>query len=162
VVGTTPQKVTKVVEILPQVTYLSVNRRELENLHSHFGDKTVNVEIPRIERLPEEIVRKAVKVYTLSGVRHLIVTLGENGVLLVHKEQNGTTNVRHFPALRCERIVDVTGAGDGLAAGVIAALLSGRSISQAIVTGLEVARTVLQNGGFSQIGPHLLSPNARL
>ena len=52
------------------------------------------------------------------GVEQAVVTLGPEGVL--HADESGITRV---PAIRSGPVLDVTGAGDALAAGYLAAVV---------------------------------------
>lgn len=72
-----------------------------------------------------------------SGVRAVLLTLGERGVLVA-----GEHGVRRVPARRAVP-VDVTGAGDALVAATIAGLIAGRPLLDAVAAGVErAARTV--------------------
>jgi ribokinase len=84
---------------------------------------------------PEDIAHELIS----AGVKHVIMTLGENGALLV--TESGS---ERFPALAV-RAVDTTGAGDAFNAGLATALAWGatleESVKLAIVTGgLAVTR----------------------
>ena len=61
------------------------------------------------------------------GIKHVIVTLGSNGCLLVRKGQ-----ARPFPALRVTPL-DTTGAGDAFNGALASALASGKCLDDAVV-----------------------------
>lgn len=67
------------------------------------------------------------------GVKHVIMTLGEKGALLVSAKQH-----QHFPAISVQA-VDTTGAGDAFNAGLAVALAHGDTVENAarfaIITG---------------------------
>ncbi|MGC2636688.1 MAG: ribokinase [Acidobacteriaceae bacterium] len=68
------------------------------------------------------------------GVRNVVVTLGEQGVLVKN------TRVReHVPAFRAGDVVDTTGAGDAFNGGFAVALAEGRDIVDAARFGCAVA-----------------------
>jgi 2-dehydro-3-deoxygluconokinase len=61
------------------------------------------------------------------------------------------------PAVRVERVVDTTAAGDSFAGAYLAARLSGASAADAAVAGARLAAQVIQHRG-AIIAPELLSP----
>ena len=61
-----------------------------------------------------------------SGVKKVVITLGENGALLVEPDSS-----RHFPAIPV-KAVDTTGAGDAFNAALATALSNGSAIDEAI------------------------------
>jgi len=69
---------------------------------------------------------KAAGALLARGVKTVIVTLGEQGALLVSHEL-----VVHVPGQRVE-VVDTTAAGDSFIGGLAAALVRGRSLEKAI------------------------------
>lgn len=54
--------------------------------------------------------------------------------------------VRHYRAPDVENLVNVSGAGDCLAAGIIAAMLRGYSEEKSIAVGLDAASAALRTG----------------
>ncbi|MBO6893341.1 MAG: carbohydrate kinase [Roseibium sp.] len=76
-----------------------------------------------------------------TGLQRFILTDGGNDVLL--HENDGFQNFRPAAA----QIVDVTGAGDALTAGTIAALARGYSYRDALPYGLSAAALTLQGTG---------------
>ena len=61
-----------------------------------------------------------------GGVKQVVMTLGENGALLVNASEQ-----RHFPAIPV-KAVDTTGAGDAFNAGLAVALARGSTIEEAV------------------------------
>ena len=61
------------------------------------------------------------------GVRHIVVTLGSNGALIVHAD--GTTE--HVPGVSV-KVVDTTGAGDAFNCALGVALAEGKSLADAV------------------------------
>lgn len=71
---------------------------------------------------PEEVARILIG----SGVKQVVMTLGENGALIVTRESSTTV-----PALQMHA-VDTTGAGDAFNAGLAMALACGANLEQAV------------------------------
>lgn len=76
-----------------------------------------------------------------AGVGKVIVTLGEQGVLLA-----GNAGVEHFPG-RVVRAVDTTAAGDTFVGGFAAALARGQDQRQAIALGQAAAALSVTRAG---------------
>jgi len=83
----------------------------------------------------------------LDSTENMIVTLGSNGILLVNKQKK-----LHFPLTSMpnwdwlqQPIVNVSGAGDGFTAGLLAGLLNDMQIHQCINVGLTVAQKNLRS-----------------
>ncbi len=68
----------------------------------------------------------------------MVITLGAGGCLVAERGAQPLL----LPAPRVQA-VDTTGAGDSLAAGMLADLSQGRDMSQALATGVRVASTVV-------------------
>jgi ribokinase len=77
---------------------------------------------PAADVKPEEVARILIG----SGVKQVVMTLGENGALIV-SEKSST----HVPAVHM-RAVDTTGAGDAFNAGLAMALACGANLEQAV------------------------------
>jgi len=63
------------------------------------------------------------------GARNVIVTLGENGALLVNEERT-----KHIPSFKVA-VVDTTAAGDAFVGGLAVGLLDGRTLEDAVQYG---------------------------
>jgi len=112
--------------VLQVVDVLTPNEVEAKVLTGRSPDDKVS---------PEEAGRELFS----AGVKNVVMTLGENGALVVTE-----SGIERFPAL-VVRAVDTTGAGDAFNAGLAAALAWGATLGQAvelaIVTGgLAVTR----------------------
>jgi ribokinase len=77
---------------------------------------------PEAQAAPEEIARDLLR----AGVKNVIMTLGEQGALLVSE-----SSVKRVPAIRVTP-VDTTGAGDAFNAGLATALAAGESVDSAV------------------------------
>jgi ribokinase len=77
---------------------------------------------PEVAVEPEQVARELIA----SGVKQVVMTLGEKGALLVTPSM-----CRHVPAIQVSA-VDTTGAGDAFNAGLAMALASGASLEAAV------------------------------
>ena len=75
------------------------------------------------------------------GPRHVIVTLGEHGV--VWASAAGSV---HFPALKV-RAIDTTAAGDTFIGSLAALLVEGRSMEEALVHAIRAAAICVTRAG---------------
>lgn len=97
-----------------------------------------------------EVARKLV-----SYVNNIIVTLGSDGVLIARKAtssdsflsepKNNNIEIRHYPAERVEGIINVSGAGDSFASGLILSTLKGLSEEKSVSVGFSAAKAALQS-----------------
>jgi pseudouridine kinase len=88
-------------------------------------------------RAEAEVLQRA---QTLE-VEHTVETRGADGALWT---SHGSGESTHVPA-RPATVVDVTGAGDALAAGLVAALHRGRTMDDALVFATEIAALVVSS-----------------
>jgi ribokinase len=84
--------------------------------------KALTGRVPDAEVDPEELGRELI----LGGVKHVVMTLGEKGAMLIT-----ASSCTHFPAVHV-RAVDTTGAGDAFNAGLATALAHGATMEQAV------------------------------
>lgn len=89
-----------------------------------------------------------------NHVENLIVTLGEDGLVIARKglanepfgkQSSQEVLVRHYPVTKVENIVNVSGAGDSLASGMICGILTGLSEEVCVTVGVEAAKTALKS-----------------
>ena len=78
---------------------------------------------------------------TRASITTLIVTLGDQGVLLLEKGCKG----QHFAVKPEQNVVSVSGAGDCLAAGFIAGLLKNYDNTTSVHMGLKAAKLSLKS-----------------
>jgi 2-dehydro-3-deoxygluconokinase len=88
------------------------------------------------ETTPEAIAR----FYRGRGAKLAIVKLGAAGAYY-DSDVAGTGHVEGFPV---KEVIDTVGAGDGFAAGVISALLEGRSVPEAVRRGTWIGARAVQ------------------
>jgi len=86
--------------------------------------------------MPEAIAR----FYRERGAKLVVVKLGGLGAYY-DSDSAGTGHVEAFPV---EEVIDTVGAGDGFAAGVISALLEGRSVPDAVRRGAWIGARAVQ------------------
>jgi len=88
------------------------------------------------ERTPEDIAH----FYRARGAKLVVVKLGPEGAYY-DSDVAGTGRIEGFPV---KEIVDTVGAGDGFAAGVVSALLEGRSVPEAVRRGAWIGARAVQ------------------
>ena len=107
-----PEEISE--DILKNIDYFTPNESELQRL----------AKLDKMESI--EDVKKGAQFFIDKGVKNVMVTLGENGVLLVNK--NGT---QHFPAYKV-KAVDTTAAGDCFNGAFVVGLSEGKTIEDSI------------------------------
>jgi ribokinase len=98
---------------------LTPNETEARVLAGHKPDDKIEA-----QAVAEELIR--------SGVRQVVMTLGENGALLVT-----ASSCKQFPAVRVP-VSDTTGAGDAFNAGLATALAHQASLEEAVGFGVMI------------------------
>jgi pseudouridine kinase len=73
------------------------------------------------------------------GVSIVVITMGAEGLFYAAESRSG-----HIPAIRCD-VVDATGAGDALTAGVVYGLCNGMDLDEATRVGVAAATLTLQS-----------------
>jgi pseudouridine kinase len=86
----------------------------------------------------EKLVNKLAKSQAKSGI------ISNGSKPLYYWDKDGVHSINISPV---SEIVDVTGAGDALAAGTIAALMKGNKFADAVYAGIEAAQKVLKVSG---------------
>lgn len=127
IVPVSSPKMAHLADNLQGVTYFICNRDEAEsylNMRLH--------EMSDYEQAVEQLLKR--------GAAHVVLTLGELGVLAGH---DGL--VTHYAAHPVEQIVDVTGAGDAFVSGLIHGVLNKEPFAEAIELGLVNAAYTLQS-----------------
>lgn len=120
-------------EIYPMLEYITPNETELMKLTGMPGGT------------PEEIRAASLKLYE-KGVKNVLVTVGEQGVILTN--ENGTVRYPTFP----QKPVDTTAAGDTFNAAFLVGLSEGKSVEEAIRFGnMASSITVTRKGAQAAI-----------
>jgi pseudouridine kinase len=83
----------------------------------------------------EEDIKKAAKSLTSSGLKQVVITLGENGSYYF----DASSNEDGFQQAEKVDVVDTTGAGDSFFAGTVSGLVKGKSLAEAVYLGTKVA-----------------------
>lgn len=164
-----------------KVAFASPNLNELLAICSHLGLGELRIEPERTENL-HELLKQILTTATplLQTMQALLVTLGQHGFMVLRLASRdgidnpllpvGTSVDTDATTLKCEsvvglhfpgpvnpQIVSVSGAGDCLAAGFIAGMLNGKSVSKCSGLGLSAATLSLAT---SPAVPHTLTPQA--
>lgn len=123
-------------EIIKNVDILIPNEHELER-------------ISKVEISDDNSLLEATSILLAKGIKEIIVTLGQKGVLYVNKE--GHT----FYQACLVDAVDTTAAGDSFIGGFIAAYLRGLDMGKAIDIGQTAASITVQRLGAQSSLPSL-------
>ncbi|XP_078076156.1 uncharacterized protein LOC144498630 isoform X2 [Mustelus asterias] len=142
------------------LTYTSPNLMELRAMNEELG-LPVPAELPSAMK---DVIDVALDMSRplLKHLHCVIVTLGQQGVLLCGKSEEGTICLQpkkspqiepdkvcavHYPAIATEEeeILNVSGAGDSLAAGIIAGILTGQETHTCVRMGLLAASYSLRS-----------------
>ncbi|XP_061629820.1 uncharacterized protein zgc:136858 isoform X6 [Phyllopteryx taeniolatus] len=144
------------------LSYASPNLAELCTMN-----KTLGLQTPKV--LPnslEQVLSLAVALSRplLEHLHCLVVTLGENGVVVCGEHHVGSVNLKpriekktrklcalHYPALSVAAHKNVSGAGDSLAGALMAGIIQGRDTDACVRMGLLAARLSLAS-------PHPIAP----
>ncbi|XP_042856030.1 uncharacterized protein LOC122242726 [Penaeus japonicus] len=140
-----------------KVTFSSPNLNELKSIcrYLRLGDLPFQDHVMEGDDLPE-LLRDIVHTATplLDSMSALMVTLGPQGFMILRRassietsdspllpvtpSSNGVIGL-HFPGPKNPKIISVSGAGDCLAAGFIAGMLQGKTVSECSALGLFAA-----------------------
>ncbi|MFN8614622.1 MAG: PfkB family carbohydrate kinase [Vampirovibrionales bacterium] len=82
-----------------------------------------------------------------TGVQHVLMTLGGDGMLLCHRSQDGVLLGTVIPVFNRSDVFDVTGAGDTVIATLTLALATGAGLVEAAVLGNLAASLVVKKYG---------------
>ncbi|WP_295528183.1 sugar kinase [uncultured Pseudacidovorax sp.] len=88
------------------------------------------------ETTPEGIAR----FYREAGASLVVVKLGPDGAYY----DSAAAGSAYVPGFPVEQVIDTVGAGDGFAAGVVSALLEGRSVPEAVRRGAWIGARAVQ------------------
>ncbi|XP_074395212.1 uncharacterized protein LOC102073347 isoform X3 [Zonotrichia albicollis] len=150
------------------LTYISPNLQELRAINRTLGNP-VPAELP--SRLEDAVqAAAALACPLLSHLQCVVVTLGAHGVLLCGRSLAGSISLHpgahrqaaaarlcaaHYPAIPISReeIVNVSGAGDSLMAGILAGVLAKHDTGTCVRMGLLAASLSLRS--YEPISPEI-------
>lgn len=95
-----------------------------------------------------DLVRAGSKILKESGIEHLLVTRGEEGMALFEKNSSLT----HIPTV-AQEVFDVTGAGDTVISTLALGLVAGLSILEAAILSNIAAGIVVGKVGTASVAP---------
>lgn len=116
-------------DILNCIDYITPNEIELARLTNTSCDKL------------DDIIYASFSLVE-RGVQNVLVTLGERGALLVN--DNGT---EHYKAVKTDKIVDTTAAGDCFNGAFVTALAEGKSEKEAVLFANTAASISISRAG---------------
>ena len=90
----------------------------------------------QVEGSQQAFLEQLMAQYPVTGV---VMTLAENGALLCTRNRDGKNEIRHQHAILQGPVVNVTGAGDTLAAGFMAGMQQGLSPWESLLMGQVAA-----------------------
>lgn len=79
--------------------------------------------------------------------RAVVLTRGEAGSLFGAADGDGSITIWSQPSIEVPRVIDTTGAGDAFAGTVVAALLAGRNVDQALTAAAAHAASTIRHRG---------------
>ena len=131
------------------LSYLTFASPNIDEFYAMAGVDSTNFST---EKFDDDFIRS--KIYPLAtavvkrmhqDTSHLIITCGAHGVILVSKTSNlSDITYQRFLAPNDLKVLNATGAGDTLSGAFVHALLSGKTISDAIAFGMKAAVLSLQ------------------
>lgn len=123
-----PVSCTKAARLLPSISKLyAVTPNELETRI-----------LTGIKADSEEAMEKAVDIFHEAGVKKVFITLGADGVFVADENQK-----MHLENLPC-KLVNATGAGDAMMAGLAYAHVNGYSLKEMALIGLASAAIAIE------------------
>ena len=125
----------------------TVSKAKASKLRSSIGSLDLlfsnRVEMAALMELPENWQSDAmVEKLSVSGIKSCVISNGAEDVFLWDGK-----GVLTLPVEPKQKVVDVTGAGDGLAAGTLHALNNGAPLAKAVQFGIRVANAIIDVPG---------------
>lgn len=130
------------------IKFISPNVNELKEIAKSF-----NISIPEHSRTLNIEEMSSIAKLLAQYIDNIIVTLGARGVLIARHADSSTNlltskkdklQIRHYPADLIQKIVNVSGAGDCLASGLISSMLKGLNEEECVAVGFQAALLALQ------------------
>ncbi|KAK9817037.1 hypothetical protein WJX72_008719 [[Myrmecia] bisecta] len=145
-------KSRRATSVLRLLHYISPNAMELVAMANAVRQAAGSSELPW--RLPDEGSTAAVIVHSLAphlqavlqaGAQAVMLTLGRFGAAVCRLDKaSRSIVVAHMSALPAQ-VVNLSGAGDCLVAGAVAALLQGKTDAQALAHGMALAKCAVES-----------------
>jgi pseudouridine-5'-phosphate glycosidase/sugar/nucleoside kinase (ribokinase family) len=152
-------------DLLARMTYAFPNLDELMTMADCITDhdRFVHEDAPQRHLSFEESAAAVVLQHMHPTMACLVVTMGDKGVLLASRAQQGQGQLefQNFPVQTKVEVLNSTGAGDSLCGAFIAALSYGKSHVEAVNFGMEAAKLSVQATG-SAISKELTSLRDKL
>lgn len=135
-------------QVLPYVDIIVANESEAESYAESYG---LNVDKKDVVAIAKEIAKLPKK---SSAPRTVVFTQGTEPTVTVTATADGF-DVKEYPVHKLDagKVVDTNGAGDAFAAGLVAALVEGKTLEQAVDVGQWAAALSIQ-----QVGPSFPFP----
>lgn len=121
--------------VLQMIDVLTPNEAEAKVLAGRSPDESIP---------PEDVAKELIA----GGVKQVVMTLGENGALIV-----SASSCSHVPSIKVQA-VDTTGAGDAFNAGLATALASGASLEAAVQFAVVTGGLAVTKEGVIPSLPH--------
>jgi sugar/nucleoside kinase (ribokinase family) len=112
-------------------------RKYLDRVYLFKGNLMEAVEVAQSE---SSDIEKVVKALLEKGIKNVVVTQGANDVWYGNEKGIGK-----IPVIPAEKIVNTTGAGDAMFAGIVDQINSGHTLEEAIVFGMKLSSLTLQS-----------------
>ena len=145
---------TQLDQVLPLTDILFGNESEAESYAKAAGypdPKDIRDIARRIALLPKT---------NPSRARVVIFTQGASSTIVVSADDPDKPKVFDVEKLSDDQIVDTNGAGDAFAGGVLAALIAGKDLSEAVLAGHALARACILQVCFpSLVNPTFIDSN---
>lgn len=101
--------------------------------------------------------KRAGGIFLEKGVKAAVITLGSQGVVYHSKEESF-----HIPAIKVEKVIDTTGAGDAFLGGFSSAIARGLAPRDAVQFGCVTAGIAVTRQGTAPAMPYLHEIEAKL
>lgn len=127
-------------DVLSELTYVSPNVLELHAMADACRGKS-STQRRDVGDTDMSAIMEDAAVLVRAGVKHVIVTMGADGVLLANRDDKvegggGGISFHHLRPNKLAQARRVTGAGDSLVGATVWGLLRGHSLDQAVACGM--------------------------
>eukprot|EP01122_Echinamoeba_exundans_P008763 TRINITY_DN2973_c0_g1_i1.p1 TRINITY_DN2973_c0_g1~~TRINITY_DN2973_c0_g1_i1.p1 ORF type:complete len:692 (-),score=87.87 TRINITY_DN2973_c0_g1_i1:84-2123(-) len=140
--ATSAPKVVRWAPYLSHLRYLILNLAELDALLDHLQPSLTRDARPEQDQ-GLRAQRQLLALAQFTPKTDIVCTVGARGAYVYLK---GNASVVHVAAAPCDAVIDVTGAGDSMAAGIAIGILHGSNIVEASRMGSAIAAATLSSG----------------